>query len=364
MSSTNTVAHVDRVPTEAAVSPAKAAPPVGTSCSARRSGGKAMLMSGRDLSPMIRWSGIRPTCSGARSPPAPSGSHHQAKVSPMGSRGGSALRHSLRTNRDQWLRDSAWILIAMLLRVAAGGIAATPAQAALSTCGTVNQKHVGSYYNPTSVHVRGVRATIMVRDADLCGTGSDQSWSWSWDMLVSDDYRGWAQHGFVIKNYGSVFLRFRYQYIGCSTCPLVTADNGTPYFATTNEYTVSRYPSDGHIHGYIDGNANCTDFTCFETPWDPINDENWPGLQDQFYGEVVYPQSDVTGSSSYRTNFTQMQNKDSNDNWSYISQSTLNTNSSTEESCFSVDFPTPTQTEHNRMRTWTNDTSHSNQDCK
>lgn len=192
----------------------------------------------------------------------------------------------------------------------------TEVGAATTACGTVGNYFAGRGFEPPGYEPRGAAANIEVRTAPLCSSGPDTDSS-AWSMLAADDGGGWAQIGYIHKNYGSTPLRFFYEWLSRPGGSFEQVFFGSPVYGNTYNFKASRYPSDGKIHLLLDNasppGAACDDTHLCVTTFDPL--DVWPGINAEWFAETLHPGDDVVGTSSNRTDFIAVKVKKPDDTW-------------------------------------------------
>lgn len=200
---------------------------------------------------------------------------------------------------------------ASTIAIVAMTIALLPSTAFALTCGTLGNYHVGAAKEPSSGQIYGAWAEINVRAANLC-TG-DVTASSAWSMIAEDGTGGWIQVGYE-KNaqYGRVSFTQVYKGPGDGTpntdfFSAVTLDSKWGY--------KSRILGDGY--GYLykcdvgASNSNCVQYK--KTSWQPFN--FWNGSHAEYAGETFHQQTDIPGTSSFRTNFEALQEIKGSGSW-------------------------------------------------
>jgi len=132
-------------------------------------------------------------------------------------------------------------------------------------------------------------------------------------MVAEDNGGGYAQIGFTLKNAGT-YLRYFWEWTKTGN-PFYQSYFGIPSVGLSNNFKVSRYPSDGHFHLLLDNDAPpCnTDGVCPQTNFDPL--VQWSGRNNQWYGETFHPGDDVAGLVDSKNDFSSVQTLGSDDNW-------------------------------------------------
>ena len=207
------------------------------------------------------------------------------------------------------------VIIAVGLALLAGA-AETPAYASTYDCGTFGNYFAGRIYNPSGSQPYGARADIeRTQSPQFCGSSSNPNASSAWSMLAGDAYcDGWAQIGYVYKTYGSVFDRFFTQWTkknagvtSCTTVQPTTIFWGDPTKGQVYTFQVGRDSTDHLLHMDKDGTLED------KTDFDP--NTAWSGNQGQWFEEAWARGDDVFGTDTARTDYTNVESKDSSGNW-------------------------------------------------
>jgi hypothetical protein len=176
----------------------------------------------------------------------------------------------------------------------------------------------GVQYRPGTgdYHVRGAKALIEIRSADLC-TSEGSTFSGAWSMVASADAHGWAQIGYLNRS-TSPTLTYFWQWMKdttASTPRTATALFGSPAEGDSKTFRVEYLQSDDALHlfyGPDEGPCN-SGGDCPTTPFDPLN--AWNGTQGQWYGETGFAGSDVPGRSTSKTDFDTVRVKEPGTDW-------------------------------------------------
>jgi hypothetical protein len=179
------------------------------------------------------------------------------------------------------------------------------AWAASNTCGSLAHKFAGAYVaspNPSrNPHVVAADARIQYQIAGLCTSATGTIFSIAWSMVATSDNK-WAQigwwHGTNLSD-----IRFFWQWKKGTSLP--TYYWGVASLGSGYTFEVVRQ-TDHYLHMYKDGSpAPCIPGGgCVVTNWDPNSSSSSSA---QFFGEVNYPGSDVSGSSSVHDTFSGVQ---------------------------------------------------------
>ena len=186
-----------------------------------------------------------------------------------------------------------------------------------ANCSNYGNYFAGAFYDP-SFNVHGVRADINTRQADLCTptASSHPSASAAWVMLADDAGGGHAQIGYT-KEEGRTRQYFTQNWRGGST-GATTKYYGHAEVDQKWQYKVYRFVNgDDHLHM-----VRCTWDTdvcveLFETGWDPLNmgTPTWGGIYALYSGETFHTTTHMPGSSSSKTNFSEISHKDNQGDW-------------------------------------------------
>lgn len=207
-----------------------------------------------------------------------------------------------------------WPLAAILALLLTIFVPTTEARASLYSCGTAGNFGEGKIYNPPTAQVMGARVDLAYRQANLCQTTDSDSTGWA--MVRADGGEGWAQIGFIHKNYGEIFLRFFWQWVeDFGVTETHTAVFGEPDPSTPNNFKVSRYTIDSRLHMLIDdgippGNGQQVDAV---TDFDPI--AAWGGLAADWGVETQHAGDDFAGKVDNKAHFTGVESRDAFGNW-------------------------------------------------
>lgn len=189
-----------------------------------------------------------------------------------------------------------------------GPSAVLETQAAVEGCPHSRDSFFSGAHTEPALAIFGSKARIEHRYPDICGP---TSLSTAWAMVVGGRQTdGYAQVGYgkfgdslkydpTISGYGfRVFTQWS------TTSPHET---GTPPTwlgpspsGAASDYAVRWQDGDNHLHLYIDGNE------VGETSWDPLDfwADEW---ESQFVGETWHRGSDVVGTTSDTTRFSNLQ---------------------------------------------------------
>ena len=160
----------------------------------------------------------------------------------------------------------------------------------------------------------GIGANITARSAPLCTTITDpaQNVSVTWTMVASltAGHEGWIQSG-VARRYGESVRHFSQLYDQTTG---VSSTNWS-YFFPLNEnhvYWQEWTPACHCLNSWVDSTLlNHTLFNPYghwPTPWDM-----------ELSGETTYAESDILGSPTSHTNFTNISFETYSDTWVFIS---------------------------------------------
>lgn len=202
------------------------------------------------------------------------------------------------------MRSLSVIGLAVLLIV---GLFALPSWA--TACGTHANFFDGRTHDPSTGEPYGAWAEINVRNAELC-TPTDQTDSTAWTMIGRDNDQGYFQVGYVKNNNG----RFKFTE--------TNKDGGSNF--TFETYGIvnldskwgfkSRIESDGYGHmSFCSPKPNPVCSELKKTGWKPF--DTWSGTKAHFYGETQHTQTDVPGTSSNKTNFSEVQEIKGSGSW-------------------------------------------------
>lgn len=208
-------------------------------------------------------------------------------------------------------------LLALLVATATPG---QLANAAGTTCGSFNPHWWGAYRaasNEGVTHMAGAQAQIMVREADLCASISDNTnTSTDWVMLAgTGNSDGFVQVGWGHHAGGCGCRQFFYEDESSDT------SNNGPVWIPTSTYFGGGSPAlktayvfkttwqdggDNYIHNIIcqAGGTNCQDVD--HTTWNPIS-AGWSGTEVQLFGETHHSPTDLTGRQATTASTTNVQ---------------------------------------------------------
>ena len=182
-------------------------------------------------------------------------------------------------------------------------IGAPSASAEVYTCGAAGTPNYGVGYvdERTSDFYEGAYAYIRTEYGAVCDTDtSNSNFTAASVAIASSDGSGWAQSGFV-RWYNSTITYFAQQYDG----------------ATNLQTKYANQPSIGSVHGYYEKWQTDTgyiksivDATTFLTStWNPFSKWSLP-FEPQFLGSAYYLESDIAGTSSTPTEYTNLHGQD------------------------------------------------------
>jgi hypothetical protein len=206
---------------------------------------------------------------------------------------------------------TATLLAAALVAARAGD----PIAYGATSCGSNIHVFAGRSFNPPGYESHGARANVLrTASPDLCTSGQTTDSS-VWVMLAGDGTSdGYAQIGYIYKNYGSDANRFFYEWRKTSGGSFVQVMFGTPVHGDTYDFRASRYDTDGHIHLILDGaQAQCGASDCAETNFDPLT--AWSGTNNQWFEETQYQGDDVHGTSGEKTDLNGVNTRAPSGDW-------------------------------------------------
>lgn len=220
----------------------------------------------------------------------------------MGSLG--QFRRARRTRQATRIAIIAGALLSQL-------VAPQSAGAALATCGTGGNYHVGQKRPSTGVTAYGVKATLNAERGSLCGSDlTHNNFNTVYVMLAEeanddpDHIFGWAQVGYH-RFAGETTYHFWQHRHGNPPPGDLTADIQTEFYeaavanSATYEYVVRYSDTCDCIRMFIDGVlVKNTDFDPFVS-WAGSGAWNY-----QLMAEARYKESDVPGTASDRTNLS------------------------------------------------------------
>lgn len=199
--------------------------------------------------------------------------------------------------------------------------AALPARAASPFCGSFGGKFDGSLVVADSTYMNMAKADVDGEPAAACDSVVDQgNVRATWVMIASEDTSppGWAQVGFY-RAPGNGFTYFT-QWVKVSGVTTLHSDwFGSPSSPSVHTFRVERTNSAscnnpaGHcLVLKVDGSASGGEpYTSF----DPH--AVWAGSNALFFGETLYPGSDMSGESGDKTRFRNILEQDGPNTGSY-----------------------------------------------
>ncbi len=222
------------------------------------------------------------------------------------------------------------VLPILLLSLFLSAVPAQQARAATS-CSTANFFFAGRGWDPNTYEPRGAVASISIESADLCNNASNYTDTSAWSMVAGDGAGpkyaqiGYLKHNGINCGCGSVQRRFFYEWSKCAGCDFGQVYFGAPSLGTTHDFKVVRDDTSGHLVMYLNGStpdcsgscpfSNCPQNhnQCAETTFDPLN--AWSGTNNQWFEESHNLGSDVLGTNSSRTLFSQVRTNKPNGDW-------------------------------------------------
>ena len=197
------------------------------------------------------------------------------------------------------------------------GPGSAPSSAAESSCGTDdNMNYFIGVAKDAAKPLRGARADIQVFKPALCGTSRNLTSS-TWAMVAEagvTSAQGYAQIGYLRKNFGSVGFRYFWQWTRDGSSRY-TSYFGDPPEGVSLQFEVTRDSSTGHLHmlrSTQQGPCN-TDNVCAETDFDPLT--AWNDAEAQFYSEPHEKENDIAGTGCCHVDWTEVQVKNENNSW-------------------------------------------------
>jgi hypothetical protein len=204
------------------------------------------------------------------------------------------------------------LLVAVMLRITLPAISAS----ALNACsgegpwfdGVVRHPGAGDYT------IKGAKAAIDIRLADVCSNQPADKFSSAWVMVASSNIHGYAQVGYMNRA-ASPTMTYFWQWTKDSTVQDPVSSTGlwgSPPVGETRTFKVERL-GDGALHMSVGGAEPDCDTggprDCPFTSFDPLNVAAWDGMQGQWEGETHWAGSDMPGTSGSKTDFSAIQVK-------------------------------------------------------
>lgn len=210
------------------------------------------------------------------------------------------------------MRKYASMSLAVLALAAMLTLPALPALAV--GCSTTNIAHTGVDVNPSNHDLNGVQANIQARDADqLCASGGTYGKDTVQYVMLFDSVTGaYVQVGYYWRNDISTTNHGRYWWEW--TNELGTTEHGTQgSFTTGDTHAFKIIISGGDITPEVDGTVPDCNGSGFCPDINPYSDYQNPG--GEFSGEAHQTEEDITGNSSFRTNYSSMLTEYSGSGW-------------------------------------------------
>lgn len=204
--------------------------------------------------------------------------------------------------------------LAMVAAITAAAALATAqsASAEVPNC-TPSGQVAGNYFDGMAAYnqpYNGVSANLLVRYGAVCDSDTSTynpstqnlgNFNYSWTMIADTGGNGWLQSGFF-RDYGTGINNFAQYYN--ANYGIVDIVGAVVNPGETHRYWQQRY---GDSQGVFHSNVDTTRL---------INTSNlmdgWAGLSQQFFNETRYKSSDVPGTSTSKTQFTNIQTENYN----------------------------------------------------
>lgn len=218
------------------------------------------------------------------------------------------------------LRRAIPVLGASASLIAAHAVAAGPAAAEIYTCGSMGNRWDGyaSFSNDPPTNPEGTSASLVVRFGAVCDTDRSQppaltNFQITWVMIANHNGQGnkYSQAG-----YG--------RWYNSAIYPYAEYNNGSG-FSRVFDYNHPQTLGTTHAAKTIFATTNCVGgpTSCFKNYYDgtvmqqtnyaPLGNFTYP-YSSQVYGEVLYAESDMPGTSGAPMQFSNIQSQRFSDN--------------------------------------------------